>query len=354
MNRYLNCLSAALAALAVAFGASSASADMRISHRPLTVTIRPGVRATLSLPVFSERRRHGGHHGHHHGRGITVLAVPGLSHSAKSFEQLAQEIFDSPRFDGKVKRVIGLEFPGKGDSGLPRPAQSLTFGDLTLNDYSAILLNALDSLGNCNNGPSLVIGHSMGGLIIQLAQEKLLQHGSNLRQRFGVRGAMLIAPSLPGNIPWAIADSGTYAQLTTLFAAQTPELGNILAIPLPVWISLFFSDRLGVIYPFDPTILATYATNEAMAAALQLGGVGMPRLTVRERAFSPQKGTKLSVVSFEQDGIYLYPSEHTNLYRHLYGGDGNGLFLVTGANTVHDTQILAPELLENALGYHLD
>lgn len=332
-----------LAISALALVQTAVAAPDRTLNVP--VTIRPGVRALLRLPVFVN---------HHRVRdGITILAVPGLAHDAESFEAFADQIFNTPDISGRVERVVGVQFPGKGGSSLPFPASRLHFGEMTLDDYSNVLLEVLERLDRRRNDPDMIVAHSMGGLIVQMAQDRLIARGRTLRREFGIRDVMLLASGIPGNLPWALVDSGAYAQLASQFVAQSEELGTYLSIPAPVWLGLFFANRSGQLFASDPNFFATFDTNEAFGAAAQLGGVGVPRAMVRQGEFSAEKGSTLSVVTFEQDPFYVYPAEHSALYGFLRNGNGSGLFQIPGVSTVHDTYIQSPQLLADAVRFHL-
>jgi hypothetical protein len=72
----------------------------------------------------------------------TLLAVHGLAHTGKTFEPLANELFKAAGRN-KIGRVLAINFPFRNGSGLPSKPQ---FGDLTVEDYTAILLGVLDQL----------------------------------------------------------------------------------------------------------------------------------------------------------------------------------------------------------------
>ncbi len=121
----------------------------------------------------------------------TLLAVHGLAHTGATFEPLASELFKKTGRD-KIDRVLALNFPGRNGSGLP---SNLQFGNLTIEDYTAILLGVLDQLAKHVNIES-IIGHSMGGLIVQTAQNSLVSAGTSLRKEYGIQNVYLLAPAI--------------------------------------------------------------------------------------------------------------------------------------------------------------
>src|SRR4030095_2164877 len=84
------------------------------------------------------------------------LAVHGLAHSGSTFELLANDLFKKTGSD-KIDCVLALNFPGRNGSGLP---SNLQFGNLTVEDYTAVLLGVLDQLAKQITIESIV-GHSM-------------------------------------------------------------------------------------------------------------------------------------------------------------------------------------------------
>jgi pimeloyl-ACP methyl ester carboxylesterase len=133
----------------------------------------------------------------------TLLAVHGIAHSGATFEPLANELFKKTGRD-KIDRVLALNFPGRNGSGLP---SNLQFGNLTVEDFTAILLGVLDQLAKHVNIEGIV-GHSMGGLIVQIAQNSLMSAGTSLRKEYGIQNVYLLAPAIPNPLPWLFADSG--------------------------------------------------------------------------------------------------------------------------------------------------
>jgi pimeloyl-ACP methyl ester carboxylesterase len=133
----------------------------------------------------------------------TLLAVHGLAHSGATFELLANEVFKKTGSD-KIDRVLALNFPGRNGSGLPSNVQ---FGDLTIEDYTTVLLGVLDQLAKQIKIESIV-GHSMGGLIVQTAQNSLRSAGTSLQKEYGIENVYLLAPSIPNPLPGYLLTQG--------------------------------------------------------------------------------------------------------------------------------------------------
>ena len=156
----------------------------------------------------------------------TLLAVHGLAHSGATFELLVNDLFKKTGSD-KIDRVLALNFPGRNGSGL---SSNLQFGNLTVEDYTAVLLGVLDQLAKQINIESIV-GHSMGGLIVQTAQNSLRSAGTSLQKEYGIKNVYLLAPSIPNPLPWLFADSGAASDiLAILISPLDPSLGVYLQL----------------------------------------------------------------------------------------------------------------------------
>jgi pimeloyl-ACP methyl ester carboxylesterase len=124
-----------------------------------------------------------------------LLAVHGLAHTGATFDLLANELFKNSGND-KVSRVIALNFPGRNGSGLP---SDVLFGALTVEDYTAVLIGVLDQLAK-QIKIETIVGHSMGGLIVQTAQNSLRSTGTSLQKEYGIENVYLLAPSIPNPV----------------------------------------------------------------------------------------------------------------------------------------------------------
>jgi pimeloyl-ACP methyl ester carboxylesterase len=201
------------------------------------------------------------------------LAVHGLAHTGATFEPLANEVFKKTGSD-KIDRVLALNFPGRNGSGLP---SNLKFGNLTVEDYTAVLLGVLDQLAKQVNIESIV-GHSMGGLIVQTAQNSLRSAGTSLQKEYGIKNVYLLAPSIPKPLPWLFVDSGAGSQIAAMLVSfDDPVLGDYLQLLssdgkeqvelLGIWLTFFFTNSLGEFAtgtPFTTALKSNYVSNEAL------------------------------------------------------------------------------------------
>ena len=307
------------------------------------VAVRAGVTTDVAVTVFEPEGPPC--------EGRTVLAVPGFAHTAATFEPLAEAMFDASPSGQYACRVLAVDLPGHGESALP---EGLTFGDLTLQDYAATLVSVLDRLADEPGGPDTVLAHSQGALVVQLAQQQLVDAGSSLREAFKVRNAVLLAPVPPAQVPWAFADSGVAVGVLQNFVTFDPALGLHAAIPDFVWPVIFFSDLSGALAPAAPSgaqvAAAGYNAPEPLLGALQLVGV-VPggRLGVDAGLFGRRAETMLFVVGFEQDQI-VSAAEAAAVYAYLTGdASGAGTVTIEGDATVHDIYVSNPEALLDAL-----
>lgn len=282
--------------------------------------------------------------------GLQALFLNGTGQTANTFKPLTQAIF-SDNFGLLVSKVVLLNYPGHGNSGYPNGTQ---FGNLSINDYVTSLLASLDKLPHLGLRPNVLLGHSLGAEIIMLAQQRLISQGVTLRNRFGVIGAIFLVPDIPAPLPWAFVDSGAAGPLVSQFVRQDPLLGNVLDIPPPVWVSLFYSDRAGQIIPNATTpeeaVAKGFISLDSATVGAELIGATGSRPLISPGIFSLNRGTVASVVAFEQDGLYVFPTEHRELYSFITQDQSGKLFFtVNGADTVHNLHVVNPDAILTAI-----
>lgn len=280
--------------------------------------------------------------------GRTILAVHGFTETAATWEPLADAMFANNQLSKKIARVVAIDLPGHGASAAPVGLPGGLFGNLTINDNVAIVIQSIDLLAAEGLAPGSIMGHSMGGLEVQGAQEALLAQGSSLAAH-GVSRAILVAPVPAGNAPWTQPPPSNLAP----FVVTSADLGSYLNIP-PFIARLGggFTTQAGTLVSGTPSVaeMPPYVGFEPIVASLQLVGQvpGLPRPSVREGAFAPQNGTQLTLISFSQD-ILTPQVDHDDLYLHLVGHSGSGFEPVVGPEAVHSMHITDPAGVLNAL-----
>jgi hypothetical protein len=175
-----------------------------------------------------------------------------------------------------------------------------------------------------------------------------------LRGKFGVFGAIFLVPDIPGPLPWAFVDSGAAAPLVAQLVRQDPLLGSVVDIPPPVWVSLFYSDRAGQIIPNATTpeeaVRRGFISLDSATMGAELLGISGPRPLIDQGIFSLSRGTVASVIAFEQDGLYVFPTEHQGLYSFITQDQSGKLFFtVNGADTVHNLHVVNPNRILAAI-----
>jgi len=277
---------------------------------------------------------------------VTVLAVHGLTEVGSMFEPFAKTVFADQILKNVVKRLIAIDMPAHGLSGAPVLPAPLTFGELLIEDNVSVLIQSIAYLRAIGKGPQVVIGHSMGGLALQAAQETLLSKGSNL-SRMGVYSAILMAAVPARGATWTRYPGAD----VSAYIVADPNLGAIFNMPAAYCgLSGGFNTLTGAVIAAAPTARTCIANNwmgpEPMAALTELTGTlavnpddpacrGLCRPYVRAGAFAPKNGTKLTVLGFSQDvmapivdqaGLYTYltglkSGVRTSLYRPVVADD---------------------------------
>jgi pimeloyl-ACP methyl ester carboxylesterase len=302
------------------------------------VELRPGVTADIHYAVYVNDAGPC--------EGKVVLAVHGVAHTAASWRPLAESLFADNPTGRKVCQLVAVDLPGHGTSALPT---GMPFGVLQLADYVAVVRASLERLPRLGIRPNTLLGHSQGGLVIQLTQQALLAEGSSLRD-LHVRDVVLLASVGPAGLRW---DFLAFAPdvLAAFLVPEHATLGPHVAIPDAAWPFVFFSDITGGVAGAPPAAdIARYNSPEPLFSSLEL--LGFPpfsRPSVASGIFGPDSGTALQVVALERDTI-VRPNESEDLYEHLTGMPATqGFAVVTGPLAIHDMHVLAPGALLSAI-----
>jgi pimeloyl-ACP methyl ester carboxylesterase len=322
--------------------ASSGSVAFAVdSDIQFNVTVRGTGSATIHAEVY----------GNPANRGVTtVLAVHGLTGTATTWKPLASAMFADSVLGKAVKRVIAIDFVGHGLSTLPTLPAGTRFGDLLIEDNVSVLIQSIDKLRAMNLAPQVVLGHSMGGLAIQAAQETLLASNSSLAKK-GIVGAILLSAVPNRGSVWTQPPPSNPAP----YLVTTTELGTYLDLPAAVaqqgatWRTLN-----GTLVPNVPSV-ATIENNdwvgiEPLSTIVELTGTTAPviRPFARQNAFATNNGTVLLVISASQD--VLTPAvDQDDLYLYLTGQSGPLYRQVVATDAVHGMNMSNPTGLLAAL-----
>ncbi|WP_114416585.1 alpha/beta hydrolase [Marinospirillum perlucidum] len=138
--------------------------------------------------------------------GVPVLFVHGIFSGAWIWDE-----YYLPWFADQGYQAYALSFRGHGRSSAPDPA-----GQYRLEDYVQDLSDAIDIIRRKHGQEPLLVGHSMGGMVVQ-----------SYLSRFRGRGAILLASVPPqGLVPlsWANLFSHPLESLTLSRSYFFPEL----------------------------------------------------------------------------------------------------------------------------------
>jgi pimeloyl-ACP methyl ester carboxylesterase len=323
-----------MVALLLALWPARARADYEASTE---VELRPGVSSSVHVLVRENAR--------YRGRcvGPTLAFVHGLAHTAASWNPLVDEIFASGR-RGLACKALLIDLPGHGHSPAPT---GITYGEMLLDDYVTAVIGALDGLQARGLRPAAIVGHSMGGLLVEGAQARLLASGSSLARRYGIHFAALLSPSPAAEHPWQFAESGAAAATVGAFLVTDPLQGLVVRVDPPTWSFFFFTNFADQFSPGTPsptTIVANgWSADEAAYAGSQLvGAAPFTRLSVGERPFAPRHGTLLLLVNPSQDKFNVR-TEAEAAYLQLTGDTRQlGFVRLDDEYAVHDMHVAEP------------
>jgi len=326
------------------------------------IEFQPGVTIDINVNVYvNENATNWANHG-------KIFAVEGMAHTANCMQPLAEELFLNPP-QMEINEFFAIDMPGRGGSGLPEGG-SFLLEDMYLEDYLAVIEGALDYLNNeLNVYPSTIMGHSMGGLEVIMLQDKLVNEGTNMKKKYKIKNALLLAPAIPAPVDWSFINGGGSSALVP-YVDYSPDYGIYLNLPFYVWPYVFFTNTCCYfapnMVPGAPTpgeVLANgYNSIEAGPILLQLAGMDpadlnlppsaypyKPRPVVEEGIFKPKNGVQLTIVCDEFDKM-MDPDDEWILYKYLTNEKhGKRFIIVLGDETCHDTHISDPHAVVELL-----
>ncbi|MEM8963934.1 MAG: alpha/beta fold hydrolase, partial [Acidobacteriota bacterium] len=276
------------------------------------VELRPGVFTDIHVTLMGDPDRED-----------CQVTIHGGPYTAETWRPYAEAL-------GPASCVLAIDLPGHGLSSVPT---GIVYGELLLDDYVTTVIAVLDALESIDIEPRTIIGHSLGGTVVQMTQQRLIDAGTNLEDAYDISEAILVAPDYPAEVTWAFVDSGAAGPIIQSFIVADPVLGNIMQISADVWPAFFFTNLAGEVVPGSPTpaeIVARgyVAPGEPELAIAQL--LGLPPFTARPSIdagiFNEDEDTRLRVIAYENDGFILL-SETPGLYTHLTLDDSLECFI---------------------------
>jgi len=315
------------------------------------IALRPGVSSRVVVTMRENPSRR-------HCLGGTLLTVPGLAHTAATWNPFIDQLFAS-QAGAVFCRVAAIDLPGHGKSGLPEGA---IYGTLLMEDYVTVVAGVLDGFKTKHMPVRSVLGHSMGGLVVEALQSRLVSEGSNMAQRYGIHLAGVMSPGASREQPWMFADSGLGAQAISPFIITDPVEGEVLRADAATWEFFFFTNLSGQFSPGTPPLdqlpSLGYMSDEPLYASAELEGAPpFERISVGTTPFAPCHHTALLYINPSQDLINLRAEAQAG-YVQLTGDTTlRGFIPVDDPYAVHDMFIAQPALLiqkiQQALLEHL-
>jgi len=148
--------------LAVTFGLllnSNAYADFNLTLED--IELEPGIMADINIYVFESDSpfcQSGKINAN------SIFAVHGILSSAFVWGPLAEALFINNPTGGPVCRVVAIDLPGHGGSGLPQGG--LLFGQMSEDNYANVVINSLKRLAEEHKiRPISYMAHSNGGTV---------------------------------------------------------------------------------------------------------------------------------------------------------------------------------------------
>ena len=152
------------------------------------IEFQPGVTIDINVNVYVNENAH---NWANHGK---IFAIEGMGHTANCLKPLAEELFNNPP-QTEINEFYAIDMPGRGGSGLLE-GDDFLLEDMYIEDFLEVIQGAIAYLNNeLNVFPKTIMGHSLGGLEVIMLQNKLLDEGTNLKRKFGIKNAVLLAPA---------------------------------------------------------------------------------------------------------------------------------------------------------------
>lgn len=324
---------------------SAAFADTPATDVYFDVAVRGTGSATIHGDIFNNPKDCGM---------TTVLAVHGFTEVGSMWKPLADAIFADPVLGLTVRRIIAVDMIGHGESSMPTLPSGTRFGDLLIEDNVSVVIQSIDILRARGLGAQVIMGHSMGGLEVQAAQEALLASGSSLAKH-GIFGAVLVDAVPARGTVWTMPPPNPNL---SSFVVTDPVLGTYLNLPAAAGpVGGGFTKLDGTLAPNTPPATTFIANDwvgpEPINLTFELTGTSAPlwRPFVRQNAFSPLKGTILTVIAGSQD-VLTPIIDQDDLYTYLTGLPSTGVTLyrpIVADDAVHSMYISNPTGLLQAL-----
>ncbi|EMJ95403.1 alpha/beta hydrolase [Leptospira alstonii] len=294
-----------------------------------------------------------------------VLCVHGFGDTSSIFEPLAKELI----LKNKANNVYIVDLPGHGGSTLTKgtAAHPANIGELTVHNYEEATRALLSEMRLNIPWPELpdtIVGHSIGGLVVQLMQDKLKSKGSSLWTRYGIIDTVLIASDIPYPLPWSGSDvtmddpNYQYSakalvwnfKVEKILSFFPPVVGLFVESPDDFFINSKYSVN-GVPVTGAPTPAQVEVMNvlEPYPAAANIVGLdptgqtqnAVPRLPVAQNLWS---GFNLKVVWLDKDPFFSQV-ETQNLAHYLKPGGLGVMVTISDPEAVHGTPFSKPSLL---------
>lgn len=311
------------------------------------VELRAGASADIHVRVFVNEARPC------HDPRRTALFIHGVNATAASSEDFANAFFTGPTRDA-LCLVAAIDHAGHGESGLPR---GVLFGELMVEDYSRTVIEVLERLRREGIRPSILVGHSQGTSTIQTIQQMLVESGTSLRERFGVRDVVFLGTQGPRELRAGfLFPDQAVADLITSLVTTTAEKGTFVQGPPQIFQQLWFINlalQLSSAAPSLETIAANgWNEDVPLFAALQGAGQGgFDTPSVDAGVLAPRLGSALHVVDFADDPWSL-TARAQEIYVYLTGdGSLTGFVSLVDPNdeAVHDYMITHPGVVRGAI-----
>ncbi|TGN01608.1 alpha/beta hydrolase [Leptospira yasudae] len=282
-----------------------------------------------------------------------ILCIHGFGDNSSIFAPMAHRLLAT----GKATDVYAVDLPGHGGSWLSTYALfgPPVYGELDMIEYTNVIQELLEQMKGERKNINTIVGHSLGGLIIQLLQDRLLYESSSLLVRFGIQNTVLIASDIPSPLPWyggdaPISDPYSAKALVVGFRVNSTNalIGSYVDTPDSFFISSKYAvNNVPVSGAPSAADLSKLKNREPYASAANVVGLdpsgltnnAVSRMSVRRNIWN---GFNLKVAWLDKDPFFSQ-SESAGLADYLKAG--LPLTIISDSEAVHGAPYSKPDLL---------
>ncbi|MFA5995176.1 MAG: alpha/beta hydrolase [Patescibacteria group bacterium] len=165
------------------------------------------------------------------------------------------------------QQIAGFIMPALPGHDLSTQPRDVAYGALTMDDYAQAVIAVLDKVndpaGDNYYPTKILVGHSMGGMLLPIIEERLItDRNQTLMQNYGITGILDIAPVPTEDTAWSYAEGPTDSNFLSPLLIELIKYVN--------WkrgvVTFSSTDAINMWYTGANGLVSTAPTTEQIAA----------------------------------------------------------------------------------------